>query len=150
MFVGTTLVAEELPPEVELEELRIIVRTLAEENRQLKEALAALQAAATSSAGTPNVPAPEPSPETVSTSSESSSRAEVIYVNPTWHYVVVNRGSSIGVKKGQLLSITRDGVLIAKGAITDVKTDQSVAELDLQSLGAAGLYPKEGDLVQGR
>ena len=75
---------EGLPPEVELEELRIIVRTLAEENRALKEALAQLQAA--SEGSTPPAPTPPSSPnvegqETAEPAAKA--QAQVIYVNPT-------------------------------------------------------------------
>ena len=144
-----------LPPEVELEELRMVVRTLAEENRRLKAKIAELQAA--SSLAVPSNPVPpspaQPVPDVPTqprTAEPAAASAQVLYVNPTWHYLVVNRGSTSGVEKQQTLSVIRNGVLIAHGTVTEVKPGQSVAEIDLESLGAGGLYPKTGDLVQAR
>jgi hypothetical protein len=136
-----------LPLELEVEELRLVVRTLAEENRRLKEQLRELNSQ-------PDDLSPEPTPTPVPAVTESPVQeipppqgAFVLYVNPNWHYLVINQGSEDGFRVSDRVEIQRQQAPIGIAVITEVKPGQAVADIDLESLGSAGLYPRERDRV---
>jgi len=150
------------PPEIlkaELQELKTVVRTLRNENLKLESRneqlmldvvnlgrqIRSLQARIDSN-----------EIEDVSRSSEPNSAQPVavrsgmfkaIYVNPTWHYLLVDAGSNDQIQVGDTGSVVRNGNIIAKINITDVKPTQSVADLDVSSLAEQGIYPKTNDQV---
>lgn len=137
-----------LPPEIELEELRLVVRTLADENRRLREQVQStgVQTPPTQRP-TPQSPAPPPS-DSPADLPASTPTPQVLYVNPQWDYLVIDQGEDYGLNKNQTVHIFREGLLIAKANITDSKAGQAVAEIDLESLGSSGYYPRETDEVR--
>lgn len=131
-----------LPPEIELEELRLVVRTLAEENRRLKLEIQILRASpAPSPAVEPSASAAEPEIQT------ADSDVRVLYVNPHWDYLILNQGEESGLRIQQQVEILRGGTRIGRATVTEVKAAQAVADLDVDSLGASGLYPRANDRV---
>lgn len=143
--------AQGLPAEIELEELRLVVRTLAAENRRLKQRIQELlqhtppDEQSSPVAVTPVPESPEPTEPVIQPASEP---AEVLYVNPNWHYLVISQGAEEGFTASKEVEIIREGVSIATATITESKPGQAVAEIDLSSLGRSGLYPRENDGVQ--
>ncbi len=71
----------------------------------------------------------------------------MLYVNPNWHYLVINQGSEDGFRVSDRVEIQRQQAPIGIAVITEVKPGQAVADIDLESLGSAGLYPRERDRV---
>ncbi|MCC5847112.1 MAG: hypothetical protein JJU29_03380 [Verrucomicrobia bacterium] len=148
------------PPEIleaELQELRLVLRSLRTENEQLRsrnemmreeiirlrrlltELPETLPAEPTLGPIAPVAPPPgEPEPAPLP-------GFDVIYVNPTWHYVIFEGGSEDGLDMGKRGRILRDGVEIGTAAITAIQAGQSVADINLDSLGGRGQYPREGD-----
>jgi len=140
--------ASGLSPELELEELRLVVKTLAEENRRLKALLAERPATA---APTPKpVSTVAPTPRSEAPATDNPDRPTVMYVNPNWHYLVINQGSDQGFAVSGQVEIMRQGAPIATAVITEVKPGQAVAEISLPSLESSGLYPRENDGVRPR
>lgn len=138
-----------LPPEMEIEELRMVIQTLAEENRRLKAELE--QQSAFSPLPTPT-PAPPPPPTPIAQerapAPSGPGAASVLYVNPHWHYLVIDQGKEAGFSVDQQITLLREGTPLATATLTEVKPGQSVAEVNLDSLGNSGLYPRENDKVQ--
>ncbi len=56
-------------------------------------------------------------------------RAQVEQVNTAYNFVVLNVGLKNGMKKGDIVNIVRDDVLIAKAVIQQVREDSSAAIL---------------------
>lgn len=148
------------PLELEVEELRLVVRTLAEENRRLRELLAAPPAEMPPPRSTFTVrpeatPVPRPTeipqvmvePE-IEAPAENTDLATVLYVNPNWHYLVMDQGTEDGFANQDTLDILRQGSAIATAIITEAKPGQSVAEINLDSMGTSGLYPRKTDKVR--
>lgn len=151
------------PPDVlaaEIQELKSVVRSLREENQRLKAQNQQLTldlvnlgrqlresprgpdpATIPSTYEPPSSPAPSPA-------ATANNLIQVLYVNPTWHYLLVNAGSSRGLQVGQSGSVLRNGEIIARIKITDTKAAQATAELDLNSLAQAGVYPRKDDEVR--
>ncbi len=146
----------------EIQELKMVVGNLREENRRLRtrneqlvddvlnlgrqiQAMQQERIEARSSAedNDPADPAPEPE-------AGQPDRVSLMYVNPHWHYVIINRGSEQGIDVGDYGSILREGHRIAIVKVTDTKPTQSIAELDLSSLEGTGLYPSTSDEVHFR
>lgn len=142
-ITGDPAEAPSLPLELEVEELRLVVKTLAAENRRLKEQLRSLETAPTAA---PPSPTPEPTPtERRQSAAPPPEGADVLYVNPNWHYLVINQGSEDGFRVSDQVEIQRQDAPIGLAVITEVKPGQAVAEIDLDSLGSTGLYPRKHD-----
>lgn len=150
------------PPEIlkaEIQELKAVVRTLREENRKLENRndqlmldvvslgrkIRSLQSQLEANAKT------EPRPSMEEVTERASARPEIfqaIYVNPTSHYLLVDAGSDQGIAIGDTGSVIREGEIIAKIKMSDVKPNQSVADIDLNSLEQRGVYPRKNDQVR--
>jgi hypothetical protein len=133
----------------EIQELQAVVRTLRAENLQLTERNRLLLEElarrgrpplppATSAAEAPTPPRPAVA---------AVEGPQLLYVNPAWHYAIVNLGSDSGLEKGRQGRIVRDGEEIGTLRVTDTKPGQSVAELHVEQLGRSGIYPRQGDQV---
>lgn len=155
------------PPEIlqaEIQELKMVVGNLREENRRIKNRNEQLMGDVLNlgrqiqvmrqdriEAGASAVPnesattAKDPESET-----DQSGRISLIYVNPHWHYVILNQGTDHGIEVGAYGSIVREGQRIAIVKVTDTKPGQSIAELDVSSLEQEGLYPGTADEVKFR
>lgn len=155
--------AQEPPPreilQEEVRELRTVVKTLRERNRVLErrnerlmedirvlgrqvrtlreseetEAETAAESADAEQQGA--VPAAERPPR-------------VMYVNRTWHYLLIDVGTTAGLAAGDIGRVVRDGTVIGTVEITDAKTSQSVADLRIDSLDESGVYPRKRDEVR--
>ena len=155
-----------LPLEIEVEELRSVVRTLAEENRRLREELNQALLAKVPAKVPANVPAnvpmveseqPTPLPPPISPpppvaveapATPDADPAIVLYVNTAWHYLVINKGSDHGLSAQDQIEILRNGAPVAVATISSIKPNQSVADLDMKSLETTGFYPQEKDTVR--
>ena len=148
------------PPEVleaELQELHLVLRSLRTENEQLRnrnemmrEEIIRLRRMLTELPETlPAEPTLGPIEPVAPPPSDPEPAAlpgfDVIYVNPTWHYVIFEGGSDDNLEVGKTGRILREGVEIGTASITAVQEGQSVADIDLDSLGGRGQYPREGD-----
>ncbi len=139
---------------VEIEELRMVVRTLRAENerlvtrnRRLTDDLVNLgrlvQELRARAEAAPGV-AVRGEPE----DAEKGMSYPIVYVNGQFHYVIVDGGSSRGLKVGAMGELLRgEDQVLGKVTLSDVKATQSVGELDAAALSAAGVYPKPGDRV---
>jgi len=145
----------------EVEELRSVVRSLRAENRQLEErnqtlvddivrlgrqiqALNRELEAFTGEDGEETEAAEQP--EVVHDPLNPGAR--ILYLNPHWHYLIVDIGSDHGLQSGQYGSVMRDSRRIALVKVTDVKPNQAVAEIELSSLEEDGIYPSRSDLIK--
>ena len=147
--------AELPPPEIlqaEIQELKSIVKTLRNENRELRIQNRQLMTEILQLEPRKSSPA-----QVLPEKRESSNNEEptvprgvhsVLYVNPNWHYLLVEGGSESDIRKGSTGSVIRDGEIIARVTVTDSKPNQSVAELDLNSLSQSGIYPRKDDQVR--
>lgn len=155
------------PPEImqaEIQELKMVVGNLRDENRRLKNRNEQLmedvlnlgrqiqaqrhewsEAQSTTEKNGAADPATDPETE-----ADRPDRVSLMYVNPHWHYVIINRGSEQGIDVGDYGSILREGHRIAIVKVTDTKPTQSIAELDLSSLEGTGVYPSTSDEVHFR
>lgn len=160
------LIAEP-PPELlraEIQELQMVIRNLREDNRRLETRNRRLmedvlhlggqirtfqqQLNQAQSASTHSAPAASEEPAEADATPEN--RMALLYVNPHWHYVILNQGSDQGIENGDYGSVYRAGKRIAVIKVTDTKPGQSIAELDLSSLEGEGVYPTTGDTVEFR
>jgi len=165
-----TLSAQAPPTELlqaEIEELRSVVRNLDDSNRRLlrandelteevvllRRALAQLEETRTQA--TARTVAPEATPPATATPQDTARAVpamgetglEVIYVNPTWHYLILSGGTDRGMDNGQTGRILRAGNVVGTVRITSVKPSQCVADIDLDTLAQRGQYPRVGDIV---
>ncbi|MDA3874543.1 MAG: hypothetical protein PF795_11370 [Kiritimatiellae bacterium] len=167
IFVGGPLMARTPPPEIlkaEIQELKMVVGNLREENQRLKnrneqlkqdvlnlgrqiQAMRREQSEAVPSSGETGSATPVNDPEAEAVPSD---QIALLYVNPHWHYVMINKGSDQGINVGDYGSILRKGQRIAIIKVTDTKPSQSIAELDLSSLEGEGVYPSTADEVKFR
>lgn len=151
------------PPAIlaaEIQELKSVVQSLREDKQRLEarnqqltlelvnlgRQLRAMQnppAAAQAAPPAAVVPQEDPPLAVV-----ASNQIQVLYVNPTWHYLLINAGNNQGLQIGKSGSVLRDGEIIARIKITDTKANQATAELDLNSLGERGVYPRKDDEVR--
>lgn len=76
-----------------------------------------------------------------------SNLIRVLYVNPNWHYLLIDAGSKRGVTNGATGTLRRGDEIIGRVVVTDTKENQAVAELDLDSLTERGVYPRKDDEV---
>ncbi len=154
--------------EEEIGELRVVVRTLDEANRRLEREKDELTgeivrlrriveqreaALAEALAGGPGLPLPSPTPQPAPADATARPPGmgevglDVIYVNPTWHYIILSGGTDKGVVAGQEGRVLRAGNVVAGVKITSVKPSQCVADIDLDSIAQRGQYPRVGDAV---
>lgn len=167
MFVIGPLMARTPPPEIllaEIQELKMVVGNLRGENLRLKSRNEQLmgdvlnlgrqiqamrreriESDAEASAEVNRSATPVKDAET-----ESPNQISLLYVNPHWHYVVINQGTEQGIDVGDYGTILREGKRIAIVKVTDTKPNQSIAELDLSSLEGEGVYPGTSDEVKFR
>lgn len=135
-----------------IEELRLVIRALRADNERLRtrndmlaneivrlrhllaEGLA--QPAETEESAEDAPPAEAPLPGHA-----------ILYVNPTWHYMILDAGSEAGLSEGDAGRVMRDAMEIGRATVTAVKPAQAVADLDLDSLRDEGQYPRAGDRV---
>jgi len=134
---------------VEVEELQLVVRALRAENETLRERNAVLSGevirlrrileemrASRPPEAVPEPQAPPPPPG-----------FEITYVNPTWHYLLLQAGTESGLLEGRHGRVFRDGAEIASVTLSRVKDAESVGDLDPASLRPDGRYPRAGDRV---
>ncbi len=138
-----------LPPEIRLQELELVIRSLRAENRRLQERNELLATELIhlrrrmEEAQPPREEAahvekePEPPPP----------GNEILYVNPNWHYVLIGAGTAQNLRAGQEGRILRENAEIGRARITATKERQSVADILLESLGDRGQYPRAGDRI---
>lgn len=152
VFMPSAFADSEAGGDPRIEELRLVVRALRSENRRLRsrnDALAnelvRLRQLLADEVGEPDTEAPEP---------EDAPPAEIplpghaiLYVNPTWHYMILDAGGEAGLTEGDTGRVMREAVEIGRARITAVKPAQAVADLDLDSLRGQGQYPRAGDRV---
>ncbi|MGA0369614.1 MAG: hypothetical protein ACO3N7_09215 [Kiritimatiellia bacterium] len=144
------------PPEIlqaEIRELRTVVNTLRQEKRELEEQnqqllteMVRLNRQIRSLEENP--PAAEAPPPLATPVAAQPGLHGVLYVNPTWHYLLIDAGQEAGIQKGARGSVLRNGEIIAAVTVTDTKANQSVAELILDSLSNNGVYPRKDDQVR--
>ena len=162
--VSCALHAADLPPPAimaaEIQELKSVVQSLREDklrleaqNQQLTLELVNLGRQLRALQNTPAAPQPAPPAPLVPQQDPpvalvASNQLLVLYVNPTWHYLLINAGSNQGLQTGKTGSVLRNGEIIAGIRITDTKANQATAELDLNSLGERGVYPRKDDEVR--
>jgi hypothetical protein len=141
--------AEESVQDLRIRELQLVIRSLREENRQLRERNDLLAEElirfrrrfeefqrAQIPDTEPEKEAPPPLPG-----------KEILYVNPNWHYLLVAGGTAHNLVVAQEGRIMRDNAEIGRARITATKERQSVADIDLESLGDRGQYPRAGDRI---
>ncbi|MCC5845167.1 MAG: hypothetical protein JJU05_13035 [Verrucomicrobia bacterium] len=137
------------PPEIRLQELELVIRSLRAENRRLQERNELLaneliqlrrrmeETQPPRGEARPAEAEPEPPPP----------GNEILYVNPNWHYVLVGAGTAQNLQAGQEGRILRENAEIGRVRITATKDRQSVADILLDSLGDRGQYPRAGDRI---
>lgn len=135
--------------EIHLQELQLVIRNLRAENQRLRDRNDLLSQdiillrrhieeihRARNEAEPPVQERPPPPPG-----------HEVLYVNPNWHYLLVAAGTAQNLVPQQEGRILRDNAEIGRVRVTAAKDRQSVADIDLKSLGDRGQYPRAGDRI---
>ena len=59
----------------------------------------------------------------------ASARGRVLVVDPKWDFLVLDVGSSLGLKDKGVLLVSRNGSLIAKVRVMNVQTNRSIANI---------------------
>jgi hypothetical protein len=153
------------PPELfqaEIQELQMVIRHLRDENQRLEDRNRQLmndvlnlgqqiQAMHQLQAESPTPPEAAPGTSTEEEVEEIILRpgeGTVLYVNPHWHYLIVDIGTEEGLKTGDYGTVLREGRRIGIIKVTDTKANQSIAELDLSSIEEQGVYPRSKDQVR--
>lgn len=161
---------ESIPPAIlkaEVQELQSVVSTLRDSNQKLEQQnqqlmteilhmsqqireLQSLQSTRqTETVAAVSSPAADMADAAVSpvTPQAGSNLIRVLYVNPNWHYLLIDAGSKRGVTNGATGTLRRGDEIIGRVVVTDTKENQAVAELDLDSLTQRGVYPRKDDEV---
>ncbi|WFB34651.1 hypothetical protein P3T73_10820 [Kiritimatiellota bacterium B12222] len=161
----------------EIEELQTVISSLRSENRMLKSQneqlvndvlqlghrIQALQKQENvppppqhhpqreTSPASISIPQPLVEPDVEETPPEqviTGGQYNVLYVNPNWHYLIVNAGSKSGIHVGDIGSVIRNQTIIARVKVSDTKDNQLTADIDLQSMAERGIYPRKDDQVR--
>lgn len=167
LFLPATGWGEETNPEylrAEIRELRTVIQSLRAENERLYELNDALREEVVRRRQRPRQPdrgsaSPDPSPdaqisdppvlqpELEEPTPATGDEATVLYVNPHWHYLLIESGTEEGLAVGDAGRVLRDGSPIARVEVTHAKPTQAVLDVDPSSLDENGAYPKAGDRV---
>ena len=59
----------------------------------------------------------------------ASARGRVLVVDPKWDFLVLDVGSSLGLKDRGVLLVSRNGALVAKVRVMNVQTNRSIANI---------------------
>ena len=148
--------------QAEMRELRTVIQSMRAENERLRKVNEALRGEVVrlrrrAARAEPRSPLPErvpeggggdaPGPTEARPAPPAEKGAAILYVNPNWHYVVVERGSDQGLEVGDAGRVLRGGNPIARVEVTHAKSGQAVVDIDPSTLNAEGVYPKAGDRV---
>ena len=102
----------------ERSEFKSLNETLQEENKLFAKQVTQLKAVIDDLRGE-NVDPPMP----------PSARGKVLVVDPRWDFLVLDVGSSLGVRDRGVLLVERNGALIAKVRVMSVQTNRSIANI---------------------
>jgi hypothetical protein len=153
--LSTTLWGQNPPPEIleaEIRELKTVIKSLRDENEELKAQNAQLRRQLISrpisttpiEPDTPAQPGPNLQPKATP---EPEAGHKVLYVNSHWGYLTVDAGSEDGITVGTEGLIIRGNRKIGHVNVTGVKSGQSVMDVVPESLSAPGIYPSAGDRI---
>jgi len=73
-------------------------------------------------------------------------KGRVMAVNPGWGFCVLSTGDKQGAANGKVMIVARDGKAIGKVKITNVETNQSIADIQTNTF-VRGQYVQPGDEV---
>ena len=73
-------------------------------------------------------------------------KGKVLAVNPGWGFCVVSTGDKQGAAHGRVMIVARDGKAIGKVKITNVETNQSIADIQTSTF-VRGKFVEPGDEV---